>query len=64
VIVHEPAPVRCTVVPLTVQVPVAAKETFRPDDAVALTLKSALPSLLPVSAPNAIVWFAFATTNV
>src|SRR5437660_4212590 len=42
--VHEPAPVRCTVLPLIVQLPEAAKLTLKPEEAVALTLKSGLPN--------------------
>ena len=43
VTVHEPTPVRCTVAVLTAQFPLAAKETNRPEEAVALTLKSGAP---------------------
>ncbi len=53
--VHEPAPVRCTVLPLIVQLPVALKLTGRPELAVALTLKSASPNVLFAKAPNVIV---------
>src|SRR4029453_6760497 len=53
-IVQEPAPVRCTVVPLTVQLPLAAKATGRPELAVAPTLKSASPYVLFASGPNVI----------
>ena len=55
VIVHEPAPVRWTVVPLTVQLPEAAKLTASPDDAVAETLKSASPKVLFPKAAKVIV---------
>ena len=40
---HEPEPVRWTVVPVTVHWPVAAKLTVKPDEAVALTVKSGSP---------------------
>ena len=63
-IVHEPAAVRCTVEPETVQLPVAANETGRPDDAVALTVKSGSPSVLFASAANVIVCDPFAIANV
>src|SRR5207247_9653075 len=46
VIVHEPAPVRWTVLPANVQLPVALKLTLKPEEAVALTLKSASPNVL------------------
>ena len=54
--VHEPAPVRWTVEPVTLQLPVAAKVTAKAEDAVALTLKSGSPKFLLASAPNVIVW--------
>jgi hypothetical protein len=60
VTVHEPAPVRCTVEALTVQLPLAAKETVSPEDALALTAKSGSPYVLFASGPNAIVWPALA----
>ena len=53
----------CTVLPLTVQLPVALKLTASPDDAVALTVKSASPNVLSASAANVIVWLAFAILN-
>src|ERR1043165_4112269 len=62
--VHVPAPVMWTVEPLTVQLPVAAKLTARPEDAVALTLKSASPKVLPRRAPKVIVWSALLTVSV
>ena len=52
---HEPVDVRCTVEPDTVQLPAAAKDTRKPDDAVALTVKSGSPYVLSDSAPNEIV---------
>src|SRR5437588_785945 len=58
VIVHEPARVRCTLAPVTVHVPRAAKETGRPEDAVAWTVKSGSPKAFSPSAANAIVWSA------
>ena len=65
VIVHEPAPVRCTKAgcsggPSTVQLPVAVKLTGNPEVAVALILKSGSPNVLFASGPNVIVWSAFA----
>ncbi len=51
---HAPAPVKCTVEPLTLQLPVAAKVTLRPELAVALTVKSGSPYVLFVSGPNEI----------
>src|SRR5262249_37065003 len=52
--VHDPAPVRCTVDPLTVQFPVAPNETGSPDDAQPLPGKSASPNVLPAIAPKLI----------
>ena len=46
VMVHEPAPVRWTVLPLIVQLPVGVNVTVRPDEAVAFTSKSASPKVL------------------
>src|SRR5438270_11198045 len=60
VMVQEPAPVRWTVAPVTLQTPLAPKLSARPEDAVPLTLKSGLPKILPASAPNVIVWPALA----
>jgi hypothetical protein len=45
----------CTVLPATVQLPDAANETASPDDAVALTAKSASAKDLAGSGPNVIV---------
>ena len=64
VIVHEPAPVRVTRVPATVQLPEAEKLTVKPDVAVALTLKSASPKVLPGKAAKVIVWLAWATVKL
>ena len=46
VIVHVPTPVRCTVVPMTVQRPAAVSDTGRPEVAVTATVKSAVPHVL------------------
>ena len=62
--VHEPVDVRCTVEPDTVQLPAAAKDTGRPDDAVALTVKSGSPNVLSGSAPNEIVCAPFVIANL
>ena len=59
-IVQEPAPVMWAVEPATVHAPEAPKLTVRPEVEVAETLKSASPKVLSESAPNVIVWFAFA----
>src|SRR5438132_5382281 len=61
--VQEPAPVIWTVLPLTVQLPAAEKLTDKLELAVALTVKSGSPKVLPTSAPKVIVWFALATVN-
>ena len=58
VIVHDPAPVKCTVPGdglVTVQLPLAAKLTGNPEDAVALTMKSASPNVLFDNGSNVIV---------
>jgi hypothetical protein len=65
--VHEPAPVRCTVPGdglVTVQLPVGVKLAAKPEEAVALTLKSASPNVLFARDPNVIVWFALLTVSV
>src|SRR5215831_15307841 len=59
VIVQEPAPVKCTVFVLIVQLPLAVKLADRVDEAVALTVKSASPKVLFGNAPKVIVWLAF-----
>ena len=64
VIVQEPAPVRWTVEPVTVQLPLAAKVTVKLEDAVALTTNSGSPKFLFASTPNVIVWLALAIENV
>src|SRR6266853_328194 len=50
VIVHEPALVKWTVEPVTLQLPVAANVTASAEEAVALTLKSGSPKTLSTSA--------------
>src|SRR5512133_2992898 len=56
-IVHQPSTRRWTVARLMLQAPYAVYETGRPDDAVALTLKSRSPTCLFGSALKVIVWF-------
>src|SRR5436305_14083787 len=56
VIVQEPAPVMCTVEPVTVQLPPAPKVTARLEDAVALTVKSGSPKVLSGRVAKLIVW--------
>ena len=63
VIVQEPAPVSATVVPLTVQLPLAANDTVRPEVAVALTVKLAAPKVLLLNGPKLIVWLAWLIVN-
>jgi hypothetical protein len=63
-IVHEPAPVRRTCAPVTVQLPLAPNVTGRPDEALALTVKSGSPNVLLGSDPKVMVWPAFAIENV
>src|SRR5262245_25466220 len=58
VIVQVPAPVIRTVVPPTVQLPLASNETARPDEAVALIVKSASPKVRSARGVKAIVWVA------
>ena len=55
VIVQLPAPVIWTESPVTTQLPLASKVTVRPEEAVALTAKSASPNVLSGSAANVIV---------
>src|SRR5262245_45324140 len=62
--VQVPAPVRWTVEPLTGQEPPAAKLTARPEEAVALTVKSGSPTSLLGRAANVMVWLALAMLNV
>src|SRR5947209_1352006 len=63
VIVQEPAPVRCTVEPVTVQLPLAPKVTARLEVALALTLKSGSPKVLSARVPKLIVWSAWVTVR-
>ena len=58
VTVHEPAPVILTVMPVTVQFPLAVKVTVRPEEAVALTAKFGSPYVFDASEPKLIVWLA------
>src|SRR5260221_824894 len=60
---QEPAPVRWTVDPATLQVPLAVKLTAKLDEAVALTAKSGAPKVFAASAPNVIVWLPLAIEN-
>ena len=60
---HDPALVRCTVEPVTLQLPPALKLTGRPEVALALTMKSGSPNVLFANAPNVIIWFALAIEN-
>src|SRR5258708_26309602 len=53
----------CWVATVTVQLPLAAKLTVRPEDEVALTLKSASPQVALASAPKVIVWLIFDTVR-
>src|SRR2546429_9979089 len=64
VIVQEPAPVMWTVEPVTLQLPLAPKLTVRLEVAVALTVKSGSPKVLPASAPKVMVWIPLAMENV
>src|SRR5258708_10267354 len=57
---HDPPPVRWTVEPATLQLPLAAKlVTARLEDAVALTAKSGSPEVLLAREQNLIVWSAW-----
>ena len=60
---HWPTATSVTVVPDTVQtgVVVDAKLTVKPDEAVALTVKAAVPSAWLDSDPNVIVWLPAVT---
>ena len=62
--VHSPTPVRCAVAPLTVQRPLPANETGKPEDAVAETRKSGAPNVLFESGPKLIDWLALVIANV
>src|SRR3954463_2385744 len=63
VMVQLPAPLICTVVPLTAQSPLALKLTARPEDAEALTLKSGSPNVLFPSGANVTDCAARLTVN-
>ena len=58
VIVHDPRPVICTVVPETVHWPAAANTTGRAESDVALTLKSGASGARPASGAKSIVCWA------
>src|SRR2546428_918797 len=64
VIVRLPAAARVTVLPETVQWPVAAKLTARPDEAVAVTVNGGSLAVLSASGLKVIVWSPFAMLNV
>src|SRR5436305_8133238 len=61
--VQEPAPVMWTVEPVTLQLPLPPKLTVRLEVAVALTVKSGSPKVLPVNTPKLMVWSALAMEN-
>ena len=50
--------------PVTVQAPSAANETGRPDDAVASSVKSAVPNVVSASGSNVIVCAALSMLKV
>src|SRR3972149_3512757 len=56
--VQEPAPVRETVLPETVQLPLAVKLTARPEVALALIANIGSPKVRSFSDPKSIVWSA------
>src|SRR6185503_12771604 len=56
VTVHEPAPVMCTVADAMVHAPLAASVTGSPDDALALTSKSASSQTWSAIGASVIVW--------
>jgi hypothetical protein len=59
-----PVPVMCTVLPKIVAGPeTMLKFTASPEDAVALTVKSASPNVLPGSGAKVIVWSFFGFTR-
>ena len=62
--VQLPAPVMVTVVPDTVQLPVAAKLAGNPDDAVAVTVNGGSLVVLSGRGLKVIVWFALATVRL
>ena len=57
------APVSVTVLPVSVQAPLALNVTGKPDDAVALMLKGGLPKRLFGNAPKLITWLALRIVN-
>src|SRR5437868_2400852 len=61
--VHEPAPVMWTLAPVTLQLPLAPNVTVSGDVVLLLTTKSASPKVLPLKAPNVMVWLAIAMEN-
>src|SRR5258708_10632615 len=61
--VQLPAPVRWTVEPVTLQLPLAPKVTVSPEVELALTLKSGSPNVAPDSVPNVIVWLPLLMEN-
>lgn len=63
---QRPASTMCTVLPETVHLAIVVllKLTARPEEAVALTVKSGSPKVLFPRAPNVIVWLAFCTVSV
>ena len=54
-------PLRWTVKPATLQLPLAEKLTAKLEEAVALTAKSGSPKILLDNAANVIVWLLLAT---
>jgi hypothetical protein len=64
VIVHSPAPLMCTLDPDVLHWPNAAKLTGRPEEADALTMKSASPKVLPGRASKVIVCAACCAVTV
>src|SRR4051812_36707990 len=56
---HVPAEVRCTRLSVTVQLPLAENVTAKPEDDVALTVKSGSPKVLIGSSPNLMVCTAW-----
>ena len=55
VMVQTPAPVRDTVLPPTVQLPLAVKLTASPEEALALIANGGSPNVRLLRGPNAIV---------
>src|SRR5258708_7835694 len=63
VIVQLPAPVRWTVEPVTLQLPLAPNVTVRLEVELALTVKSGSRNVALPSAPNVIVWLPLLMEN-